>query len=350
MSLLTPSPARHIDPRGMRFGAGVSAIVLAIAFLLNLPWLAVLVGVNLGLSAFFGTRLFLPSRPWPLRPPRAQARSAGRARARVPAALRAGARGDVPGPRGPRVPRRRHAARLAAGRRGRGPPDAARRDRDLRRLPAVLPALVRAVGVRAPVPANRCAPSARGAARSSASRSGSAVDGFEEPLSVRDDRGLRAIGRAELPDDVLHVLLDGVLGDRELAADLLVRQPLGEEPQDRGLARRQREVREPRLDALEAGRLGRRAQRLAQQVGPDGELAAGHRLDHRQHLARRRVLQQVAGGAASDGVEHVAPLVVGGDDDDGDRVLELLDLPEARQPVDARASGCRAARCPAAGR
>lgn len=65
MSLLTPSPARHIDPRGMRFGAGVSAIVLAIAFLLNLPWLAVLVGVNLGVSAFFGTRLFLPSRPWP---------------------------------------------------------------------------------------------------------------------------------------------------------------------------------------------------------------------------------------------------------------------------------------------
>ena len=65
MSLLTPTPARHIDPRGMRFGAGVSAIVLAIAFVLNLPWLAVLVGVNLAISSFFGTRLFLPSRPWP---------------------------------------------------------------------------------------------------------------------------------------------------------------------------------------------------------------------------------------------------------------------------------------------
>jgi hypothetical protein len=65
MSLLTPSPARHIDPRGMRFGAGVSAIVLAVAFLLNLPLLAVLVGVNLAISSFFGTRLFLPSRPWP---------------------------------------------------------------------------------------------------------------------------------------------------------------------------------------------------------------------------------------------------------------------------------------------
>ena len=65
MSLLTPTPARHIDPRGMRFGAGVSAIVLAVAFVLNLPWLAVLVGVNLAISSFFGTRLFLPSRPWP---------------------------------------------------------------------------------------------------------------------------------------------------------------------------------------------------------------------------------------------------------------------------------------------
>ena len=63
-SLLTPTPARSIDPRGQRFGAGLSAIVLAVAFLLNLPWLAVLVGINLGVSSFFGTRFFLPGRPW----------------------------------------------------------------------------------------------------------------------------------------------------------------------------------------------------------------------------------------------------------------------------------------------
>ena len=50
----------------MRLGAGISAIVLAVAFLLNLPWLAVLVGVNLGVSAFFGTKLFLPGRAWPI--------------------------------------------------------------------------------------------------------------------------------------------------------------------------------------------------------------------------------------------------------------------------------------------
>ncbi len=63
--VLTP-PARSIDPRGQRFGAGVSAIVLGIAFVLGLPWLAVLVGLNLAISAAFGTRLFLPGRPWPV--------------------------------------------------------------------------------------------------------------------------------------------------------------------------------------------------------------------------------------------------------------------------------------------
>ena len=50
----------------MRLGAGISAVILAVAFLLNLPWLAVLVGLNLGISAFFGTKLFLPGRAWPI--------------------------------------------------------------------------------------------------------------------------------------------------------------------------------------------------------------------------------------------------------------------------------------------
>jgi Domain of unknown function (DUF4395) len=64
MSVLTP-PARQIDPRGQRFGAGVSAAVLAIALLLDAPWLAILVGADLALSSAFGTRYFLPGRPWP---------------------------------------------------------------------------------------------------------------------------------------------------------------------------------------------------------------------------------------------------------------------------------------------
>jgi hypothetical protein len=63
---LTPAPARLIDPRGQRFGAGVSAAILVVAFALGLPWLVALVGLNLLASAFFGTRLFLPGRAWPL--------------------------------------------------------------------------------------------------------------------------------------------------------------------------------------------------------------------------------------------------------------------------------------------
>jgi hypothetical protein len=62
---LTPTPARFIDPRGQRFGAAVSAAILAVAFLLDVPWLAALVGLNLLVSAAFGTRLFLPGRAWP---------------------------------------------------------------------------------------------------------------------------------------------------------------------------------------------------------------------------------------------------------------------------------------------
>lgn len=63
---LTPAPARSIDPRGQRFGAGVSAAILVLAFALGLPWLVALVGLNLLVSAAFGTRLFLPGRAWPL--------------------------------------------------------------------------------------------------------------------------------------------------------------------------------------------------------------------------------------------------------------------------------------------
>ncbi len=65
MSILTP-PARRIDPRGQRFGAGVSAAVLAAAYLVSAPWLALVVGLNLAISAAFGTRLFLPGRAWPV--------------------------------------------------------------------------------------------------------------------------------------------------------------------------------------------------------------------------------------------------------------------------------------------
>jgi hypothetical protein len=63
-SVLTP-PARRIDPRGQRFGAGVSVAILAIAFVTGWFWLAALVGLNLLVASMFGSRLFLPGRAWP---------------------------------------------------------------------------------------------------------------------------------------------------------------------------------------------------------------------------------------------------------------------------------------------
>ncbi len=65
MSVLTPS-ARQIDRHGQRFGAGASALILVLSYALNAPWLAALAGLNLLLSAAFGTRFFLPGRPWPV--------------------------------------------------------------------------------------------------------------------------------------------------------------------------------------------------------------------------------------------------------------------------------------------
>lgn len=63
-SFLTP-PARSIDPRGQRFGAGASVVVLAAAFLVDAPALVALVALLLASSAAFGTRWFLLGRPWP---------------------------------------------------------------------------------------------------------------------------------------------------------------------------------------------------------------------------------------------------------------------------------------------
>lgn len=49
-------PAAKIDPRGHRFGAGVSAVLLIVAALTNTPSLVAFVLVSIGVSAGFGLR------------------------------------------------------------------------------------------------------------------------------------------------------------------------------------------------------------------------------------------------------------------------------------------------------
>ena len=56
--------ARMIDPRGHRFGAGASAILLIVAFLTGTPWLVALVLVSIGVSAAFGLRYSVYGAIW----------------------------------------------------------------------------------------------------------------------------------------------------------------------------------------------------------------------------------------------------------------------------------------------
>jgi hypothetical protein len=60
-----PTTSRQIDPRGHRFGAGASVVLLAIAFVFNVPLIVGLVGLALAVSAWFGTRYSALGRPWP---------------------------------------------------------------------------------------------------------------------------------------------------------------------------------------------------------------------------------------------------------------------------------------------
>lgn len=56
--------ARMIDPRGHRFGAGVSAVLLIGAFLTGTPWLVGLVLLSIGVSAAFGLRWSIYGAIW----------------------------------------------------------------------------------------------------------------------------------------------------------------------------------------------------------------------------------------------------------------------------------------------
>jgi hypothetical protein len=56
--------ARMIDPRGHRFGAGVSAVLLIAAFLTGTPWVVAVVLVSIGVSAAFGLRWSIYGAIW----------------------------------------------------------------------------------------------------------------------------------------------------------------------------------------------------------------------------------------------------------------------------------------------
>jgi hypothetical protein len=58
--------SRLIDPRGHRFGAAVSVLLLLLGFVIGAPVVVAFLAVALGISAFFGTRYSILGRPWPV--------------------------------------------------------------------------------------------------------------------------------------------------------------------------------------------------------------------------------------------------------------------------------------------
>jgi len=57
-------PARMIDPRGHRFGAGVSAVILIVAFVVNAPVLVAIALASIAVSAAFGLRYSIYGIVW----------------------------------------------------------------------------------------------------------------------------------------------------------------------------------------------------------------------------------------------------------------------------------------------
>jgi hypothetical protein len=58
-------PGRRIDPRGHRFSAGSSAVLLTLALVADAGWAVPLMAVALGVSAAFGTQWWILGRAWP---------------------------------------------------------------------------------------------------------------------------------------------------------------------------------------------------------------------------------------------------------------------------------------------
>lgn len=56
--------ARMIDPRGHQFGAGLSAILLLVAFVANIPALVAVALASIGVSAAFGLRYSIYGAIW----------------------------------------------------------------------------------------------------------------------------------------------------------------------------------------------------------------------------------------------------------------------------------------------
>src|SRR3954453_18358598 len=119
---------------------------------------------------------------------------------------------------------------------------------------------------------------------------------------------LGAAAQARLLADARQVVLHRARRDVQLLADLVVRQPVGDEAQDLELARRQQRAHR---GALAAGAAGELAQQVAGELGRDDRAAAVGRDDRLAQLLAGRALREVPRGAGGDRVEQALRALVG---------------------------------------
>ncbi len=142
------------------------------------------------------------------------------------------------------------------------------------------------------------------------------------------DRGLGPIGDADLPQDVLHVLLDRLVADVQRVGDFLVRQAVGQLAEDFALALGQGD-----FDVSGQPWRGQRAGDAAQLLAGPGAFARGRGADGGNQGVARAALQQVAARAEGHRPGHVGRVVEGRKDHDRQVGLVQLDPAQRGQSI-----------------
>src|ERR1019366_3297012 len=162
---------------------------------------------------------------------------------------------------------------------------------------------------------------------------------LDQLLPDRDHDGLHPGVNLQLLENIAHVILHRVLGDKQLLGDVAVVHPPRNELEHLHFPVGQpgcRELPGPLLFLVAAGEAGELGQQLSCHGRVDQRLAAVHRPHCVRHLVKREILEQIAAGSRADCLEEVSLLVA---DREHDYLGAGRDLLHGPARLDAAAAG-----------
>src|SRR5229473_3836007 len=150
-----------------------------------------------------------------------------------------------------------------------------------------------------------------------------------KPVVNRIQCQFEAVGNAELVEDVVQMVFDGLLGDEKFFADFLVAETLGDELNDFFFA-----VTEQRLFAARAGFAGlrKRFHDFGGHAVVEPDFAGVHAMNTFHQKIGGRLLQDNAARAEAHGANNIAVVFGGGQNNDarGQRIeIDFLEDGEA---------------------